>query len=255
MANQDLGSVLAIYRGRSIGFRDVFLKFLPPSLVVFSLFGYGLWSTYYGYTQYGPIAAVYWGRPWFIAAAIVSIPLLLLILYRLFISLRRIDVHENGLRLRINPFISRTLFWSQLIGISAFRIDEDFAGKPVRKRQRLVLYPNRRWPIHIDERLVDSQSLAEWIKHQFYPCLLSSLQDRLHKGERLKFGKISIHKDYIRWGARKIAWERVSSLRFQAGHVVVELGGNRRLRMAAQKIINLELLLRLVDTGINRPER
>lgn len=246
----NLGPIISTYRGRPLRWRDIFLIFLPGTLAVFAPLAYGVWRTNYGYAQYGPIAASAWGRPWFLIAAFSTLCLLVLALIRMHTSSIRVDVHRNGLSIRLSPFKHHKLHWTQISGIATSTIKNHFLGMVLKKTRSVTLYPTLGSPIGINDRVKNISALADQIKSKIYTRLLPALHANLSKGRSLHFGQLSINQQHITLKSKKFRWEEVTNITVQSGYLVLHLAKKRRLRLATTYIPNIEILFQLINQGI-----
>lgn len=245
-----LGKQLAIYRGAPVRWRDLLFLFMPTSLFVLALLAYGVWRADYAYRQYGPVAAEAWSQPWFLAASVITLVLLLLSLARLVRAHRSVAIHENGISIRFSPLRARSYPWSSLAGVACASIQERFLGFTLGRRHRLALYRVRHGPLQLGNLVENSQELGEAIKSHLYPHLLPALHSSLEEGKWLNFGRLAIRKNCLRSGSRQIPWDRVSLLGVRSGYLVVESDGKTALRLPIMQITNFEVLLQLIEEGI-----
>jgi hypothetical protein len=245
------GRRLAVYRGNPLRWSDLLLVFFPASLLVILPLAYGLYRAWIAYTRFGPAAAGAWARPWYMLATLALIPLTLLACYRLYQASRFVAVYEGGLRLRLSPFGYRRLAWSQIAGIAVAAYEDRFLGLPLWTRSQATLYPNQGRPIQLNARLQDLPALTRQVKGILYPRLWPALGADLQVGRWVHFGRLAVHRQSLSFSGRQIPWERVTALAVRSGYLVVELETGRRLRLAVARIPNLELLLQLVEWGIN----
>jgi hypothetical protein len=245
-----LGPALIVYRDRPLGWRDLFVLFLPSSLAVFAPLVYGLKRDLYARTYYGPVAAQAWSWPWYLLAALSLIPLVLLALRRVRQAHRWVMLHKNGLKIQWNKK-AHMLLWNQIEGLACSTTETTFLGQILKTRQRLTLFPTRGNLIHIDERLKDLSDLAERIKAKLHPHLLPKMRSAFNNGETLRFGPIRVHKQAIHVREQAIPWEQVSRLNVSSGKLVINSASKFALRIPVGKIPNIELLIQILQEGVN----
>jgi hypothetical protein len=247
---QDLGPIVAEYRGKPISSREISFFYIPASMVSLAMLAYGLWQNYYGYSYYGPAAALEWSQNWLLFAFTTAIVILVILLIRLSVSQRYISLHENGILIRLTPIREQKFPWSTIKGIATSKIQERFFGIYIRDNHKVLLITNQKRPILINQRVENSGELVDKIKKTIYPGLLSELKKDLLANHWLIFGKIAIGNGGIKIKRKYLPWERISSISLQSGFLVVELQSIKQLRLAIKDIYNLELLLHIIDKHI-----
>jgi hypothetical protein len=246
-----IGRLVSIHRGLPLQWSELLLVFLPASLVVIAPLGYGLWRAWYAYTNFGPAAASAWARPWYIFATVALVPFSLLAIYRMYLASRYVAVHEEGLRLRLSPFSNLRLTWDEITGIATAAYQDHFLGLALRLRPQITIYRRSGRPIRLDGRLQKITSLTRRLKSNLYPRLWPEISARLKAGNPVQFGPLSVHPKVLYLKHQSIPWEQVSRLSVRSGFLVVELEAGKPVRIPVAHIPNLELLLQLVDWGIN----
>jgi hypothetical protein len=249
--DKTLGPIIFIYHDRPLRWRDLLIIFIPGVLAVLAPLLYGLKRAIYASTYYGPVAAENWSWPWIGLATVALIPLLLLAIRRLRQSHRRVTLHKNGLNIRWTGSQDHNLSWDQIQGLACITTVPTFLGSTSKPRLRLTLYPISGKLIHIDDRLNGLPDLAERIKAKIYPRLLPQMRTAFHKGETLHFGPVRIHQQAINIRGREIPWEKVSRVNVNAGKLVVESQTKSPIRMSVEKIPNIELLIQVLQEGVN----
>jgi hypothetical protein len=246
--SSELGPQIALYRQRPLQARDLFSLTIPGGFLVLGPLAYGAYRATSAYTRYGPAAAESWARPWYILSITALFFLVLVTLLWLRESRNFIAVHQNGLRLALPQ--QRSLRWDQIAGIGANIEQERFLGIRLRTRSNALIYPNTGKPIQISS-FKELPHLVAQLKAQLYPRLLPGLQDQFNSGQWLHFGPVSIQSDFCRIRARQIPWESVRQVAVRSGDLVVELENDSTIRLSASEIPNLEILLQIIQTGLN----
>jgi hypothetical protein len=247
---QNLGSLIAEYRGNPISWREKYLLYLPASMVAVAMLAFGIWRYYYGYSNFGPVAAVEWSISWYFLAFIIAFLALLVLLLRLRVSWRRISIYENGIFVRYSPFKKQMISWSNIKGIASSTIREHFFGNHHRDHHKAILINKDAPPIKIDHKVEKNTELIGNIKEMLYPKLLPKLKKDLQTGNSLSFGKVKINQKGIKLKRRFIAWEHISSIYLKSGFLVVELHPTGEQRLPIMDIYNLELLLHFINEHI-----
>jgi hypothetical protein len=246
--SSELGPQLALYRQRPLQARDLFSLFIPGGFLVLGPLAYGAYKASFAYTNFGPAAAEAWARPWYILSMIALFFLVLIALLWLRESQNFIAVYQNGLRLALPHH--RSLRWEQIAGIGANIEQEHFLGFPLRTRSYAIIYPDTGKPILISS-FKQLPELVALLKAQLYPRLLPNLQEQFNSGQWLHFGPVSVQSVFCRIRTRQISWRAVRQVAVRAGDLVVELENDSTIRLPASKIPNLEILLQIIQTGLN----
>lgn len=246
-----LGTILATFRVRGIGWRDWWFFLLPASLAVVFLAGYGVWRTIDAFQKYGPAPALAWSQPWYLVATLLILIIVVFVAYRIQRSYHQVKIYESGLRIRSSPFSQKAYRWEHLGGIASTQIEEHFLGKSLRVVTQAYLYPNIGQPLRLDSQLPDLPRLVLSIKEHLYPQLWPALCEDFQLGRWVYFGCMAVQKQALRLERKNITWEQVSRVWVDQGHLVINLKDQSRLRCPVLRVPNLELFLRLVDWGIN----
>lgn len=253
----ELGPLIASYRGRRPGWLDVWTWILPGAAAVLAPAVYGQWRASYAYTNYGPVAAQFWSQPWYAASALALAVLAVLFLTRWMRWMRRVDVHQEGLHLRLSPLRSQKLPYSALAGIATDTIQERFLHLPLRTAYRAILFPSTGRPVRLDDSLTGLPELVTRVKASLYPRLIPTLEAEFQRGQWLRFGPLVVHQQELRLGRQRVRWQAVERLSVQAGCLVVELknpspGVQRStLKIPVANVPNFEILLQLIQQGAN----
>ncbi len=246
----DLGSLVSLHQGPPVD-RSYWMTAVIPGLgIILGTLGYGFWRAYYGYTQFGPVAAQVWSRPWFLAAALAAALLLLSFSIRQRAARKFVVVYKNGVRLQLQANHARHFHWSQISGISIGTVRGHFLGLTTKIRYRLVIHPNVGRPVRIEGSLQNFAGLIDKIKEQFYPRRFSELQRPLRAGEWVYFGPLAVNQLALRVQEQLIAWEKIKRIAVDAGVLTVELKARKPMRVPTAQIQNLELLLKLIEVGV-----
>ncbi len=254
VSTKSLGTLIEIHRYRPLKNVDIFTLILPGILAVLCPLGYGAYIASYGYAHYGPVAAQFWSRPWFGLAIIALLIFLTLGIYRLIIARRFVALHQNGLLLNLSK--RQRLTWDQIEAISSSTTAKKFLSITLQTRYRGILFPNIGTPIQLDPTIENLPNLLTRIKAKLYPRLLTKLKAELHKGKWLYFGKIAISNTGVRiFDSAKqdtIPWEHVRHLTIQAGYLLIEQQDSQLIKYKIADIPNLDLLLEIVQSDIDR---
>ena len=245
-----LGPIQVEYRDRRLTWRDLVLFFTPACLAVLSPWAYGTWRSWYASQYYGPVAAEAWGPPWFLLATVASLPLLLLVWTRLRRSSRWVRIHRDGIHVHTASGMHTRLPWEQITAVAYQASQMAFLGRVYHTHHQLHIYRVQGRPIRIDPRLNNLDDLAARIKAKRYPRLLNQLRTSYQAGETLSFGPLQIRKTDLVLQGQDYPWSQVKRVNLDAARLVVELQNQRQKSIPVTKIPNLELLLQLIDEGV-----
>jgi len=250
-----LQSPIAVYRFRPFQRRDIFTLIFPGILSVMTPLIYGYQRANYAYTQFGPVAAGNWSRPWYALALFALLVFLFLSLFRLIQVRYFVAVYKKGLHIRFGS--TQVLRWEQIAGVAFRASQRHFLGIPFHLRYHAVLYPGSGKPIDLPGGINNLPELVSHIKAHLYPRLLPEMQSSFQAGKWLYFGPIAIQQSAIKLGAgaraaqRSLPWSVVDQLRVQSGYLVVELKNGPRQRLPVSQTPNLEILLDIIQSGVS----
>jgi hypothetical protein len=246
---QNLGPLVATYPYRPLRKRDLLTHVLPGILAVSVPLGYGIARARYAYNHFGPVAAAFWSRPWYLLSLLALFVFISLILYRLMLARRFVSIHKNGLHMKYPR--EKSLPWRQIAGVTTGITQDHFLGIPLRTHYQAVLYPNIGKPIKLTNALQDLPECITHIKASLYPRLLPDLESNFQAGQWLHFGPLFLHKSSLRLKDRKIPWTQVQHVTVESGDLMVELQDRTRIRQSISQIPNLELILQLIQRGVD----
>lgn len=246
----ELGSPITRYSIQEIQWRDLWMVFLPLSLVALIPVGIGLWRTLYGYSNYGPAAAAAWGRNWFICSGIFTIILLLYTLRRLTRAHTWLEVYTWGLYLHYPPGRKRMLKWEDITGITSYSITKRFLRVIRRTKHYLILHSLRYSPLLCHPDFERREGLKKTIKKQVYKRLKPLLENEFKSGKIITFGEISIDKGAVNHKKQDIPWEYIEGITVEKGIFNLNLTTQKNIELPIRKIQNLEILIHLIKTEI-----
>lgn len=243
-----LGPIIAVYRQRPLRWFDLLTWGVLGTFAVLFPLAYGNYRAYYGYTHFGPVAATFWSRPWYLLAILALISFIILSIIRLRASRRYIAVHRNGLRLVLET--RKTLRWSEIAGIASSITQYQFLGIHLYNRYNAMLYPNIGKPIRLDNALQNHPEFLTYIKAKLYPRLVPLLEKNFSKGQWLHFGTISIQRKMIQLGDQQYQWSQVEQITINSGYLLINFDNQSRHRIPVYKIPNVEILLQLIQQEV-----
>jgi len=249
------GALIASYRCRPQRWGELLGLILIIGVAISAPLLYGYYRAQYASAYYGPVAARLWSRPWYLLTGLALIVSLALVIYRLFERRRHVDIHANGLLLALSR--KKFIPWTSLSGVASGAVQIRFLGIPLATHYRATLYPAVGKPVSLDDTLDNLPELLTQVKARLYPRMLAVCMKAFSEGQRLYFGNISINQVELRVtdGApspRSLPWEQIRRIRVESGLLVIESGANEAIQMPVAEIPNLELLLQIIHTGVNR---
>ncbi len=244
------GRHIATFRGPTIELRTWVLIIIPGCLLTLSSFIFGMLLAGDAYQQHGPALALIRVRYWFLFATILLVILAAYILNRLLISSQRFEIFENGIQYG-SFFIRRHAYcWSDLSGIASSATRITFFGKDIRTIPSGVIYLYTGKSIELTNRFQNIPRLVEIVKSKTYPLIWPTLKSTFRSGSTAQFGRLTLTREHLQIAKKSIPWELVYRLRAESGFLVVELRDDSDQKVPISDIPNLELLLKIVDWGI-----
>ncbi len=249
--NSNLGTRLAVYRGRSIGLKTWILLFIPGGLVILFSYLYGTFLARNAYLEHGPALALIRGQYWFTGATILLILLIGYFIYRLLTSLLRLEVYDRGILQRTHLLRNVTYRWGEFAGISSSATAIKLGEKNIQTVPRGKLYLKNGKSINLTNRYQNIPQLVKIIKSKIYPLIWSVLKSDFRSGNLVHFGRISLDSTHVMISKSKIPWSSVYRVGAAAGFLVIELRDDSSHQTPISSLSNPELLLKIVDWGIS----
>lgn len=248
---KDLGPLIARYPVQPLRWQDLFLTFLPLIVVVLAPLGYGLWRTYYGYTNFGPAAARFWGRPWFLTSGFLVLFLLGYSLRRLIRAHCWVEVHPQGLLVQRSSGRALRIFWKEIWGVTSYAIHRSFFGLLSNTRRSLILYPFDGKPIKIHQDLKGIKGLTKTVKKEVYRRIYPAFSRALKIGKQVPFGEMTITRDRLIYRNREIPWRFIAGLSVGEGKLMIQLSEEQEISVPVKDLQNIELLIHFIETEIS----
>jgi hypothetical protein len=246
----ELGPPITRYTLQTLSWRDLLRAFFPFVLVVMAPVVYGLWRTLYGYSQFGPAAAFYWGRDWFFVGGFLVIPLLLYSLNRLKRAHTWIEVYSWGLYFHFPPSRKRLLRWEDIRGITSYSINKSFLHVYNKTRHFLIVHSLRYPALLCHPDLPGREGLKKTIKKHVYSRIRPRLLQLFKIGEIIPFGDVSISKQKLYLPKQELPWEFIEGITVQKGVFIIKLTTQKRIEIPIRRVQNLEILINLIKTEI-----
>lgn len=247
---KDLGPQITSLQVQPFRWRDLFLVFGPLVLLVLAPVGYGLFRTYYGYTNFGPAAARAWGRSWFWLAAGLLLLLLFYALRRLMRARYRVELHRNGLWIESPPGRKRSLTWDQIWGVTSFSSRKMFPFGKSKFHRHLILHHNQGKPIRVHKDLQKINGLMKTTKKEVFRRIQPKFLQALNDGKEVPFGAVSITKENLIYQKQVIPWEYIEEISVRHGILHVNLSWEHMLKIQVKKLQNIEVLIQFIESEI-----
>ena len=246
-----LGTRIAVFHGRKIGFKTWLLFFIPGGVIIIFSYVYGTFLARNAYLEHGPALALIRAQYWYAMATILLILLIIYFIHRLLTSLQRFEVCDRGI-LQRTYFLRRIPYrWGEFSGISSSATAFTLWDKIIRTTPRGNLYLKNGKSINLTNRYKNIPRLVKIAKSKIYPILWPILKSDFRSGRLVNFGRISLDKRNILLSKSKIPWSSVHRIGVSAGFLVIELRDDSIHRVPVSSLPNPELLLKVVDWGIS----
>ncbi len=252
-----LGPSVASYGPRRRRWREAWIWPLPGFILALVFIITGLDWYYYGYTQYGPIAAQSWSQNWLAWGILIGFSSLFLTTWQVYRAQVRINLYQYGIEIQHPLRPSRILRWEEINGITSVTIQNSLWERTLRVRHQTTLFVTHDRLITLDYRVDKLLELTTRLKANLYPRLLPDLRIRFQSGQALTFGTISIQLNYIAIRKKQIPWETINRITILSGYLTIETRSQvsldlKNIRIPVIQIPNLELLLQVLQRGLNK---
>jgi hypothetical protein len=253
----NLGPAVASYGSRKPSWRKALIWPLPGCILACVLLISGLDWFYYGYTQFGPSAALSWSQNWLFWGILAGVLTLLVTAWQVIKARVRVDLFRYGIEVHRLFRTPHSLRWEDITGITSATIQDKLWGYTLRTRLQLMIFITQGKPITFDDQIDNITELTTRIKANLYPRLLPGFRARFQAGQTLSFGPLSIQSNTLIIRNRQIPWEKVTHITVSAGHLVVETHGQgsehkKNIRIPITQIPNLELLFQVLQRGLSQ---
>jgi hypothetical protein len=250
--NRRVENRIRVFQRRRIGILDWLLVILPMSLGVILLIGFGTINGINILNTHGPAAAVETSRLWFLLGTILLFLLLMYILARALSANKKITLDRYGIRIQRSLLERRDYSWSQLAGIAHGDVETTFLGIRISKKTTVTIFPSAERPITLDNQIQRLHDLIKIIKTKVFPAVWPQLCSDFDSGKWVRHGQIRINFQNLIVEDRCFRWQQVRGLRIDAGYLVIDSHDRPELSYPVTEIPNLELLLHLVERGMNQ---
>jgi hypothetical protein len=249
---KNLGAQVASYGPRIRRWREAWIWPIPGFILSFVLLITGLDWYYYGYTQYGPVAANSWSQNWLIYGILIGGLTLGLTAWQMHRSRIQVNLYRYGIDVKLPGRSNLSLRWEDISGIASATTQEQIFKHTYHTSHQITLLPTHGKPFSLDDRVDNLTELTTRLKANLYPRLLPGLKVRYQTGNLLSFGPISIQSNYISIRGKRIPWERIGRITVLEGHLVVNSQNSnpnhsQNYHVPVYQIPNLELLLQVLE--------
>ena len=174
----NLGPSVASYGPRKRRWREAWIWPLPGFLLACVLIATGLDWYYYGYTQYGSVAAQSWSQDWLFWGLFIGAVTLVILIWQIFRDRVKVDLYRYGIEVHLPRRALLSLRWEDISGIASATIKDSLGGHTLRTRHRLLIYHTKGKPITLDDRVRNLLELTTRLKANLYPRLLPGFRSR-----------------------------------------------------------------------------
>ena len=201
--------------------------------------------------MHGPALALIRAQYWFAGATILLILLVVYFVYRLLISLLRLEVYDRGILQRNLLMRNASFRWGEFAGISSSATAINLGEKNLKTIPKGLLHLKNGKSINLTNRYQKIPRLVKIIKSKIYPLLWPNFKSDFRSGKLIDFGRISLNNTNILISKSKVSWSSVSRIGASAGFLVIELRDDSSHQTPISSLWNPELLLKIVEWGIN----
>ena len=212
------------------------------------LAGIGAWRWYTGYTQFGVAAGDGWSRPWLAASGLLFAALLIDTFRRRRLARRFAAVYKKGLKTHLPGLKSQTLRWQDIAGLTVDSSRTRLLGLDLSNQHRLIVTSNVNGEARLSSELHNLPALIENVKREYYAFLTPRLEADFTANKWLYFGPVSLNRKTLKVSGQQTPIEEIERISVEAGQLRIERRGTKPLKVRTDRIPNLELLLKLVDS-------
>lgn len=248
----DIGPRLSIYQGYPIRKIEAAATLSLLFIVCGVPFLIGLYRTLYGYAQFGSVAAVSWGFPWFIFSFIFFLIISVYAIYRLSIARVSITLHKHGIIIQKMLRKNQTIRWEDISELYVIQLTSRSKNKSIDTKAVIATKDNSRFSLK-DSMIDNLLELLTQIKASVYVHLYPKIRDRFRAGETISFGPLIIHPRHIKIirgvfipRSSHVPFTDINRITVKSGHLLIKYLNNQDIRISAGKVPNLEILLDLI---------
>jgi hypothetical protein len=240
------------FHGKRLGYLDWLIVIIPVSLGILALVGIGISNARTALMDHGPAAALESSSIWFLATTILLLLLSVYLSFRIFSAHKYVIINRRGIKIRQSALEKLDFRWSQISGIAYGNVETNLFGIRLAKQTSVTLFPTIGKPLRIGSEIQNLTGLTLSIKKHLYPLVMPNLRADFDEGKWVFFGPIRINQTSLAFDGRLFDWREIRSIDIISGFLVIGLHNRSRIQAKVTNVPNLELLLHLVDWGINR---
>lgn len=200
---------------------------------------YAAWLSIYAYTHYGPVAAWYRPRPYWLLAIVLAAVSLLLALQARWRRQTHLRMGPTGFTVRLAPRPPVSLLWRDVVGIET-RFSRSIFG---RMHGVIVLHLRDGSRLRLDGRFPNLPGLARRLQRHLYADQLPALRRRWAAGQPLDFGILQIDRHGLTVRQRAFPWHSIARIEMRGGRLVIELNSGKPLILSLRRLRNPDILL------------
>ncbi len=206
-----------------------------------SVAGYAAYLTAYTYTHYGPVAAIYRPRPFWLAAALLSVAALALSIRAHWRRRTRLILTPSGITWHHPPAKPLTLTWKEIKGV-AVRLRQTWPGKSI--SGHIVLHLRHGERVRLSGFAPHMLTLAQHLQRYWYAHHLPHLRQTWQAGEQLDFGALRLGAQGLTIKSTFYPWRQVQWVALRDGHLMIKLKTHTRpLKIPLRRVYNPEALI------------
>ncbi len=259
----ELGRLIYAYRPSPPGRAFKWAWDVGGAVLSIAVLSYGGYLAFINYDRFGPVPALFKSVPWLVLGGGVLLTWLSVGIIYWARTQPGVRLHANGLY--IEGRRKQSLPWEQIDGI-AQGVTAPGRLRPGDMHYKVSLYPGKGRPLHLHgwgdgkRGMPYLPELVSRIKANLYPGLQVELARMFREGLPLRFGPVRIDRQGLKvrhWrlfpGMFSVPWEHVKRIHVQSGYFLVESIDRRSpYRLPVSKIPNLEILLKIIDQGVQQ---
>lgn len=242
-----LGNQIAVYKRPPLSWSIFFTTSCLGVATVLIPLNIGLKTYTLGYTTHGPIAALFWSRPWYLLTILNLIFYCLIVAIIRINSRRRVILHQHGLL--VKDYSKHEIYWNEIFGIAHGYIQSFFLSYPILRRRIVSIHLMDGKNIKLDPNFLDLDILIKQIQSRVIPMIAPKIEKKFLEGNWLEFGIIRLDKSVISIFNQEIPWTEIKHMKVKSGFLVIEMLIQPNIVVPIDKIPNLELVLRIAKAG------
>jgi len=200
---------------------------------------YAAWVSIYAYTHYGPVAAWYRPRPYWLLAIVLAAASLLLTLRARWRRQTYLRMGPTGLTVRLAPRPPISLLWRDVAGVET-RFSRSLFG---RTHGAIVLRLRDGSRLRLNGRFPNLPNLARRLQRHLYADQIPAMRRRWDAGHALDFGAVQIARHGLTCRQRAFPWHSITQIDMRGGRLVIELTAGKPFTLSLRHLRNPDILL------------